>query len=254
MSVTTLPAARQPALRRLVAIEWALFLRERTGPVFGLGLPVGLLVIFGNIGFYKTQHLDGLTLLSVYVPILVALVLGMLSLNVLPPTLAGYREKGVLRRMRTTPVGPARVLAAQLAIAVAVETVAITLLLVLARFAFGVVLPRQLGGFIAAAALAGLALLAIGLLVAAAAPTGRFANAAGAILFYPMVFFAGLFFPVQAMSPALQHVSHATPLGAAVEAFGQASAGQWPHLLPMVTMAAYAVACGLAAARLFRWE
>lgn len=253
MSVTT-HAAPRPALSQLIVTELRLFLRERTGPVFGVGLPVALLVIFGNIGYYRQHRLGGLTLLDVYVPILVALVLAVLALNVLPPALAGYRERGVLRRLETTPVGPARVLAAQLAIAAAVEAVAITVLLLLARFAFSVVLPRQLGGFIVAAALAGLALLAIGLLITAASPGSRFANAAGAIIFYPMVFFAGLFFPVQAMSPALQHASHATPLGAAVEAFSQASAGQWPHPLPLLTMAAYAVACGLAAARLFRWE
>jgi ABC-2 type transport system permease protein len=69
-----------------------------------------------------------------------------------------------------------------------------------------------------------------------------------------MMFFAGLFFPTNVMPPLLQHISHATPLGAAVLALSDATQGQWPPALPLVTMAAYALAFGAAAVRLFRWE
>jgi ABC-2 type transport system permease protein len=49
-------------------------------------------------------------------------------------------------------------------------------------------------------------------------------------------------------------ISHATPLGAAWESFQAAALGHWPPALALGTMAAYAIAFGLAAARLFRWE
>jgi ABC-2 type transport system permease protein len=52
----------------------------------------------------------------------------------------------------------------------------------------------------------------------------------------------------------LQHISHATPLGAAVQALTDSAQGQWPTALQLVTLAAYTVAFGVAAARLFRWE
>jgi ABC-2 type transport system permease protein len=244
------------ALRMLTVTELKLFIRERTGPLFGVGFPLLLLVIFGNIPYYSRPQkvLGGLTLLDAYVPILIAFVIAMLSLNVLPPVLAGYREKGVLRRLQTTPVGAVRVLAVQLAINLAVEAVAVTLLLAVAKVAFGVVLPRQLGGFAITVVFAAAALIAIGLFIAAAAPSTRSANAIGAILFYPMVFFAGLFLPVPTMPTVLQHVSHATPLGAAVQALQESAAGAWPHPLQLLTMAAYAMVFGLAATRLFRWE
>jgi ABC-2 type transport system permease protein len=258
MSVTTAPpaAGRGPALRRLVATELKLYLRERVGPIWGVGFPLLLLIIFGSIPSFNRPNEDfgGLTELDVYVPVLLAFVTAMLSLIALPSTLANYREKGVLRRMRTTPVGPARVLTAQLVVNVAALVVTVVLLLAVARFAYGVLLPKQFAGFVLAALLAAAALLAIGLFIAAIAPGGRAAQAIGTIVFFPMMFFAGLWLPIAQMPTVLRHISHAAPLGAAVQALQDAARGDWPHPIQLVTMAAYAVVFGLAAARLFRWQ
>jgi ABC-2 type transport system permease protein len=249
-------AARGAALGRLTRTEFRLFLRERIGPIWGVGFPLALLIIFGSIPSFTRPKasLGGLTELDLYVPILVAFVIAMLALNVLPPVLASYREKGILRRLATTPVGPARVLAAQLVIDVAVVVITMALILAVARIAYGVALPGQLGGFVLAALLAAVALLAVGLFVAAAAPTARAANAIGAILFFPMMFFAGLWLPISQMPAVLRHISRATPLGAAVQSLQDSAQGHWPHPLQLLTLAAYAVAFGLAAIRLFRWE
>jgi len=115
-----LPAAPRPrtaALRRLTVTELTLFVREWAGIIWGIGFPLVLLIIFGNIpGFRKpvSHATPGVSVLDSYVPVLLAFVLAMIALNVLPPVLAGYREKGVLRRLSATPVGSVRVLAAQL--------------------------------------------------------------------------------------------------------------------------------------------
>ena len=146
------------------------------------------------------------------------------------------------------------VIAAQLLVNVAVIAVAVLVLLLVGRLAFGVTLPRQFGGFLLAVVLTTTAMIAIGLFVAAAAPTARIAGAAGATLFYVLMTFAGLWIPIQAMPAVLQHISRATPLGAAVTAFQQAGAGHWPSPVQLVTLAAYAVVAGAAAARMFRWE
>ncbi len=259
MSVTTAPqhaATRRSALGRLATIELKLYLRERVGPVWATGFPLLLLIIFGSIPSFNKPSKDfgGLTELDVYVPILFAFVIAMLSLTALPMALTSYRERGVLRRMRTTPVGPARVLAAQVMVNLASLVVTVTALLAVARLGYGVLLPRQLVGFIIAVLMAVAALMAIGLFVASVAPVGRAAQAIGTLLFFPMMFFAGLWLPIDQMPPVLRHISHATPLGAAVQALQDAAQGHWPHPLQLVTMAGYAVAFGLAAARFFRWE
>ncbi len=261
MSVTTVtaaapPAARGSALLRLTLTELKLLTRERVRAALPVAIPLILLVILGSIPSLRQPRAvyGGESFIDLYTTVLVVFGLALLALTNMPMMLSDYRERGVLRRLQTTPIGPVRVLAAQLVADLSVAVIMVALLLVVARLGFGVPLPRQLGGFVLAALLAAAALMAAGLLVAAIAPTGRVARGIGALLFYPLMFFAGLWLPIPNMPAALQHVSHATPLGAAVPALTAAAEGSWPTALQLLTMAAWAVAFGLAAARFFRWE
>jgi ABC-2 type transport system permease protein len=259
MTVTTQEpavAARRSPLAQLTRVEFRLFLRERVGPIWGIGLPVLLLVIFGAIpAFKKVQSgYGGLTVLDAYVPILITMSLALLALIAMPTVLVNYRERGVLRRLRTTPAGPVRVLSAQLIVNAGMAIVTLLVLLLVGRFGYHVPLPRQLGGWVVAALFAMAAMMSMGLFIAAVGPTARAAAAIGAILFYPLMFFSGLWLPIPSMPTVLQHLSHATPLGAAWEAFQNSDLGHWPTALSLVTMAAWAIAFGAAAARFFRWE
>jgi ABC-2 type transport system permease protein len=247
---------RRSPLLKLTRVEFRLFLRERVGPVWGVGFPILLLVIFGSIPSFKKVlgGSGGLTVLDSYIPVLVVMSLALLGFVSLPLTLVSYRERGVLRRLGTTPAGPLRVLGAQLIVNFGMAVVTLVVLLVTARLAYGVPFPRQFGAWIVTALLAAAVVLAIGLFVAAIGPTARAAAAIGNIVFYPMMFFSGLWLPIPAMPETLQHVSHAFPLGAAWESFQQSALGHWPPALALGTMAAWAAAFGLAAARFFRWE
>ncbi|WP_335984228.1 MULTISPECIES: ABC transporter permease [Streptomycetaceae] len=256
MASATRTAPRRNALWQLTAIELKLLVRERMRLVFGVALPLILLVIFGAIPSFNkaSDTFHGETTLDVYVPILVAFSGALLALTGLPQTLADYRERGVLRRLRTTPAGPSRVLAAQLIVNLGIALVTAVVLLVVGRLGYGVPLPKQVGGFVLAVVLTYLALMGIGLFIASVAPSAKTAQNAGQILFYPMMFFAGLWMPIAAMPKALQHLSHAMPLGAAVQALQDASQGDWPHGMQILTLVAWAVVLLGASAKLFRWE
>jgi ABC-2 type transport system permease protein len=265
MSVTAVPApqtqaqaqtAGSSALIKLSLTELRLLSRERVRMVLPVAIPLLLIIILGNIGSLRQPRAiyGGESFIDLYTTIMVVMGLALLALTNMPMMLADYRERGVLRRLQTTPIGPVRVLAAQLIADLTVAVVMVVLILAVARIGFAVPLPRQAGGFVLAAVLAAVALLGAGLLVAAVAPTGRVARGIGALLFYPMMFFAGLWLPIPNMPAALQHISHATPLGAAVPALTAAAGGSMPTALQLLTLAAWAVALGLAAARFFRWE
>lgn len=241
---------------KLILNETRMFLREPVGVFFALAFPSILVVILGSVKSFRSPSADlgGLRVIDLYVTIAVTLVVAMIALASLPSILASYREKGVLRRLGTTPVHPAMLLVAHLVVSLVVGLISVILVMGIGRVVFDVPLPRQLGGFVIALVLAAAALLAIGLFVAAVAPNAKAGNAIGVILFFPLMFFAGLWAPRESMPPVLRHIGDYTPLGAGEHALHEATMGSWPHAGTLAVLAAYLVVFGLAAARLFRWE
>jgi ABC-2 type transport system permease protein len=120
--------------------------------------------------------------------------------------------------------------------------------------AFDTAMPEQPAGFLVAFLLAAASLFAVGVLIAAVAPSGKAASAIGTILFFPMMFLAGLYFPREAMPEVLRRIGDYTPLGAGVQALQDAITGAWPQPLHLMVMAAITIAASLTAAKLFRWE
>ncbi|MCX4390376.1 ABC transporter permease [Micromonospora peucetia] len=244
------------ALSRLTATETRLFFREPMLVFFTLGFPPLLLAILGAIPTFREPEatLGGLRVIDLYTPIIVAMGVAMFALNSLSQLFATYREKGVLRRMRTTPVKPKVMLGAQLLMSTIMSVVTMLVVLAVGRLAFDVSLPRQLPAYLTGYLLTALAMFAIGLLVASLAPTGKSAGAIGTLLFFPVVFFAGLWVPRDNMTGALRTISDFTPLGAGVQSLQDAMAGHWPQLLHVAVMLGWTIVAGGLAARYFRWE
>jgi ABC-2 type transport system permease protein len=234
--------------------EAKLLLREPLLLFWGVLFPLVLLTVMGLAGDTPDPELGGLTLVQTYVPVLIAFTFTILGVSALPTALATYRERGVLKRLATTPVRPSRLLGAQMTTSAAMAAATAVLILLLARVAFGVPLPREAPAFLVAVVLAAAALLGIGLLIAALAPRARIAGAIGTMLFFPLMFFAGLWAPRATMGATLRDIGDYTPLGAAVQALQDATAGAWPSAGQLLVMAAYAVICSLLATRLFRWQ
>jgi ABC-2 type transport system permease protein len=255
-AIAAAPSRTRPrGLQHLLATELKLSVREPLLLFWGLAFPVGLLIVLGIAGPKKPQHsLGGVKLIVAYTPIVMVFTLTILALSALPAALASYRDKGYLRRLSTTPIGAVRLLAAQIIINFALAASAVILIALVSHFAFSVALPRQLGGFLLAILLTMGAMLSLGTLIAAVSPTQRIAAAAGSLLFFPLMFFAGLWVPQAEMGAGLRDVSHYTPLGAAVPAVQNAIAGHWPGTVHLLVLAAYAVVLCALAARLFRWE
>jgi ABC-2 type transport system permease protein len=241
-------------MTKLLKTEAKLLLREPILLFWGVAFPLVLLTVMGLAGRKPDPDLGGLTLVQTYVPVLIGFTFTILGISALPTALATYRERGVLKRLATTPARPSWLLGAQLTIDAAIAAANAILILALARVAFGVPLPRLAVGFVLAVVLAAAALLAIGLLIAALAPRARVAAACGTMLFFPLMFFAGLWAPRATMGHTLRAIGDYTPLGAAVQALQDASAGAWPHAGQLAVMAAYAVVSAGIAIRLFRWQ
>lgn len=249
-------ASRRRAYGLLVLTELRLAWRYPVGLVFGLGLPLLLLIIFGSIPSLTQpkKEFGGVSFFTVYAPTLIVLVLLVLGLLSLPTQMAGYREQGVLRRMSTTPVRAPALLGAQLAVNLVLAAVSIATLLGVGAGAFNLVLPTHAGWFFLSIVLTVGAMFGIGLFVAALAGSPQVANAIGLGLFYPFAFFAGLYFPlVELHSGVINQIAKVLPSGAAFDALHSSLAGYFPGGEAIGVLIAYAVVFSAMAVRWFRW-
>ncbi|MGW7205412.1 ABC transporter permease [Streptomyces sp. NPDC054837] len=232
-------------------------LRREPGALFWmLAFPTLLLVILGSIPAFHEHEagLGGLRTIDVYVPVTVLLGLIVGGVQAMPQTLTGYREQGILRRMSTTPVRPAALLSAQMVVYAAAALVSALTALLVGRLAFGVRLPEQPFGYVLALILAVLAALALGAVICALSRTTKIAAAIGSAVFFPAMFCAGVWLPVQAMPDVLARIVGWTPFGAAAEALNRAAAGDWPGWTHLGVLVAWTVLLTAAASRWFRWE
>jgi ABC-2 type transport system permease protein len=246
---------RRTAFGKIVVNEARLAWRQPRGLLAGVGVPVLLLVIFNLIPAFRRPAADlgGLTPLSVYVPILIVFGLAMLAFMGLPMPLASYRESGILRRLSTTPVPPSWLLAAQGMVNLCLALTSI-LIIVVAGLALGVPAPKNPAGFTLSVLLSIAGLFAIGLVIAAVVKTASSVNIIGRVIFFPLMFLAGLWWPRELMPGALQAISGVSPLGATVEAIQDSMQGRFPPAVPLLVLTAYAVVFGVLARRWFRWE
>lgn len=236
--------------------EVRLFGRE-PGAIFWILLfPTLLLVILGSIPGFREHHSDlgGLRTIDVYVPVAVLLGLIVGGLQSMPQTLTGYRERGILRRMATTPVRPSALLSAQMVVHGAAAVASALLALAVGRLAFDVRLPRQAFGYLLALLLAVLVALALGSVVSALSRTTKIAGAIGSAVFFPSMFCAGVWLPVQSMPHLMGRIVGYTPFGAAAQALNQAAAGHWPGWGHLGVLVAWILLLTGAAGRWFRWE
>ncbi|RRR78851.1 SseB family protein [Streptomyces sp. RP5T] len=128
------------------------------------------------------------------------------------------------------------------------------LALAVGRCAFAVRLPEQPLGYLLALVLAVLAALALGAVVSALSRTTKIAGAIGSAVFFPAMFCAGVWAPVQTMPDVLARIVGYTPFGAAAEALNRAAAGDWPGWTRLGVLVAWTALLTAAASRWFRWE
>ncbi|UJA21720.1 ABC transporter permease [Thermoleophilia bacterium SCSIO 60948] len=243
-------------MTRLLRTEATLLRRDPTTSLLGVLAPVVILI---GISFMPeardvSDDLGGLSAVDVFVPTLSVFAIASMALIVMPGYLASYRELGILRRLRTTPLSPSALVVSQIALNAVVALTAVVAVTVVGNLALGVALPGSAAGWVAAVALATASLLAVGMLVAALAPTAKLAGAIGPLLWFPFMFLGGLWIPREEMGATLVQISDLTPVGAAVGAIGQASSGSFPDAGLLAVMAVWAVGATIVAAVNFRWE
>jgi ABC-2 type transport system permease protein len=242
-------------LWQLTWLELKIFLREPMGAVGTVLLPVLVFVIFGQAGpLPRVPTPDGL--LQVAVPVLAAVLIAISAVLSLVTIIAVYREGGILRRLRATPLRPQTILSAHVLVKLLLTAVTLLSLILVGKRIYPIEPGVPVASFLLALLITTLSILSIGFVVASVVPTARFAQPIGAAFLYPMIGLSGIFVAVDALPPALHAIARCLPLTYAVSLLqgiwrGDPWSAHWGDVGALVIVC---VVCTAMASRVFRWE
>lgn len=242
---------------RLTWVELKLFIREPMLAFFTLLFPLMMLFIFGAVyGNEPSDFFGGRGMVDVSVPAWTGLIIATTGFLSLAINVSTYRERGILRRFRLTPLRPHAILGAQIAVLLFMTGLGMCLLMLAGRLVFGLRFEGNPLSVVAAFSLGSLSIFSIGFLLAGTAPTARTAQAVGMIIFYPMIFLSGATIPLEQMTGPIRRWASVLPLTHVVRLLRGLWVGEpWSrHLTEVAILSAILIAGVALSAWLFRWE
>lgn len=243
-------------LWKLTWLEIKIFLREPLGAFGSVFFPVVVLLVGGRVMGGRSSTMANGAFVRVGLPVLVAILITISSVLSLVTIISIYREGGILKRLRATPLRPHTILTAHVLVKLAITAATMSLMVLAGKRYYPVDLHAPIFGFTMALLLSTWSILSIGFLIASIVPTARFAQPIGAAILYPMIGLSGLFAPLQSLPPVLQSVARMLPLTYAVSLMqGIWKGDAWSaHLSDIAGLVVVFAVCTALSAKVFRWE
>lgn len=241
---------------KLTWVETKVFTREPMGFVGTLVMPLIVFIVLGRIFAIGKPVTPEPVDIPFNPAILAALLIAISAVQSLVAIISIYREGGILKRLRATPLSPVTIMGAQVAVKLVFTIVSLGLLMLAGKRMFPGVMQVNVFSFTAAVVLGTFSILSLGFVLASIVPTARFAQPIGAVALYPMVALSGLFYPLDRMSSVLRAIAYALPTTHAVALLegvwnGSGWSAHWMNVAALFLL--FFVYTALSS-RIFRWE
>jgi ABC-2 type transport system permease protein len=245
-------------LFKLTWLEIKIFLREPMGAVGSILLPVLVFVLVGRFmgGRLPISSSPVNGFLRVGLPVFASIMIALSGVLSLVTIISIYREGGILRRLRATPLRPQTILTAHVLVKLALTLATMALMVLAGKRYYPVKIDVPVFSFAMALLISTWSILSIGFLIASIVPTARFAQPIGGAILYPMLALCGLFVPLESLPPMLRGVAHALPLTPAVSLLQGIWKGEaWSaHMGDVAALILVFAICTALSAKVFRWE
>lgn len=244
-------------LMKYTWIEIKLFLREPIGAFFSLVFPLMMLFLFGAIyGNEPSEYFGGYGTVDVSIPSYTAMIISTTGIMGLSITMSSYRENGILRRLRATPLRPQIILGAQVAVSLLMTTFGMFMLIIAGNLAYELRFDGNVLNVFLAFMLGSMSFFSLGFVLASVLPNARTAQVVGMAIFYPMLFLSGAGLPLEMLPEGVRKVSNFLPLTHVVTLLrGMWMGNPWSeHITEVIVLFGVLVAGVLISARFFKWE
>ncbi len=245
-------------LFKLTWIEIKIFMREPLGAIGTIGIPVLVFLVAGRMVGRPSALTSpaASNFIGVGLPVLASVLILISAVLSLVTIISIYREGGILKRLRATPLRPHTILTAHVIVKLLLSAATLVLMVAVGKRYYPVGIHAPLFQFTIALLISTCSILSIGFLIASLVPTARFAQPIGAIIMYPMMAISGLFGPVASLPPPIQAVAKILPLTYAVSLLeGIWKGNPWrAHASDLVALTVSFAVCTALSAKVFRWE
>jgi ABC-2 type transport system permease protein len=246
-------------MRGLLSLTWLeikIFLREPLGVIGTIGVPVLVFVVLGRLVSGRLPAAGRAAFVGADLPVLVSILIALNAVLSLVTIISIYREGGILKRLRATPLRPVTILTAHVLVKLLMTAVTLALMILAGKRYYPVDVQAPIIGFTIALLFSTWSILSIGFLIASVVPTARFAQPVGGVILYPMIALSGLFVPIASLPPALRVVARALPLTYATSLLQGIWTGEpWSaHLGDVAGLVVVFAICTALSTRIFRWE
>jgi ABC-2 type transport system permease protein len=243
---------------KLTWLEMKIFAREPLGLIGTVGMPVlvfiGLGRMFGGGPRWRPRGLS--SLMTVDLPILASILMAFSAVLSLVTIISIYREGGILKRLRATPLRPHTILTAHVLAKLSYTAMTLALLVLAGRRYYPAGIQAPVAPFALALLFSTVSIMSVGFLIASVVPTARFAQPIGAALLYPMLALSGLFAPIESLPPALHAVARFLPLRYVVSLLKGIWRGEGfaQHAGDVAALTVIFLVCTVVSSKVFRWE
>jgi len=245
-------------LWKLTWVEIKIFLREPLGAFGSIGIPVLVFLVTGRLvgRGVSASSLAANHFIGVSLPVLAAVLIAVSGVLSLVTIVSIYREGGILKRLRATPLRPQTILTAHVIVKLILTAATLALMVVAGKRYYPVGVQAPIFSFTIALLISTWSILSMRFVIASIVPTARFAQPIGVVLLYPMIGISGLFLPVESLPPALHALARVLPLTYAVSLLQGIWNGEpWSaHLGDVAALALVFAICTTVSAKVFRWE
>lgn len=241
---------------KIYSIEQKLAFRCVDSVLFGVLMPVGVLILIAIVGGNTSVKTSDYTFLESGFASLIAVGICANAFMGIPLTIADYRDKKILKHFFATPCSPMQILGVNVlcgGVSAIVSAIGVTLVAVVAfdyRMKGNVIL------FLLAWVLTLVSMFSIGLLIASVCKTVKTTNAITSVVYFPMLFLSGATIPFELFPKGLQKVASVLPLTQGIKLMKETSLGIESKgiMARVLLLFGITIVCCLLSVKTFRWE
>ena len=234
-------------------IDVKLSIREFSGVLFGVLVPIGLIILLGII--YGDDEYAA-SQIGIAFGAVGTLGIASAGLMGLPITLSDYRQRKILKRYKVTPISPMTLLMSGVLLCFSLSIASMALIYVISTTMFGFVMQGSWPTFISVYLFVMVSIHAIGMKVASLAPNAQIAGVIASAIYFPMIFLSGATIPLEIMPGAMQTLSNFLPLTHGITLLQTVSLGQplTDSMFSFLVLGIIVVLGSAISLKAFRWE